>query len=162
MLHLNCVTSEVCFIRNVLWLKYFTSEVCYLHLKCIICEVCYIQSVLNLHHTLIILLGIQFSQRYGHVADRFIFFGLWTALRPWAFRNFFWICSKSTLGWLMDGKLLSYSDDILILFMKMQRESSSRLGSEHQHKLVWRVFYSCRPFGRQSISWPMRIVAPIT
>ena len=25
----------------------------------------------------------------------------------------------------------------------MQRESCSRLGSEHQHKLVWRVFSSC-------------------
>lgn len=37
---------------------------------------------------------------------------------------------------------MSDFDDILLLFMKMKKESFSRFGSRHQQKPFWRAFSS--------------------
>ena len=54
-------------------------------------------------------------------------------LRPKGTRNLLWISSKSTHDWLIDGRMPHF-DDILILFMKMEMKSCSRLGFKHQQK----------------------------
>ena len=41
----------------------------------------------------------------------------------------------------MDGRVKDF-DDISILFMEIQKESCSRLGSKNQHKGFWRLFFS--------------------
>lgn len=53
---------------------------------------------------------------------------------PNASRSLLKICSKSTFDWIMDERL-SDSDDNLILFMKMERESGQWLVSKHPHKM---------------------------
>ena len=44
----------------------------------------------------------------------------------------------------MDERLSEF-DDFFIIFMKMQSESGSRIGSIHQHRLFWREIFSCMP-----------------
>ena len=44
----------------------------------------------------------------------------------------------------MDGRVSDF-DDISLFFMKIQKESCSRLGSKNQHKLFWRLLSSCMP-----------------
>ena len=66
-------------------------------------------------------------------------FWLGRTLRPKADRNLLKCCSESTPDGLMDGRVSDF-DDIFILFMKMEMESCSRLGSKHHQKLFWRLF----------------------
>ena len=54
--------------------------------------------------------------------------------------DYFQVGSKSTHDWLMDERV-SNVDDIFILFIKMEIESCSRLGSKQQLKPFWGPFF---------------------
>ena len=42
-------------------------------------------------------------------------------------------------------EILSDFDDFFIILMKMQKDSGSRIGSVHQHRIFFRAIGSCMP-----------------
>ena len=72
----------------------------------------------------------------------FEYFWLGMTLRPKGFRNLFYICSKSTHDWLMDGRV-SYFDDIFYTFHDNRDEGLLKIRLQTPTKTIWGLFSSC-------------------
>ena len=105
---------------------------------------------MSLDQTLWIWLGIQFRQRYIHIAHRMHILRKYVWLNgPWDLKligTYSKLFKKSTPDWLMDG-ILSDFDDNFILFIKMVFSSSMQQIQTYlvfsilntKHFLIWAI-----------------------